>query len=175
MSNRISAVFDRPGDAENALLNLRRQGVRDEQISIVARDSNDLVVTAAQNGKVDDDQGEEVASGAGVGLAAGAGVGAIFGLAAAVIPGIGPFITAGAFGSALGSVAAGGAAAGAVVGGTAGAVSGALTRVGYTEEEAQYFGEEIERGKILVAVETGDNISEDDARDLLQRSGGRRM
>ena len=175
MNNRINAVFDSPAQAENALLNLRRRGVRDDQLSVIARSSDDTVVTASQNGKANGDGSDDsadVAKGAGVGVATGAGVGALFGLAAFAIPGIGPFITAGALGATLGSAAAGGAAAGAVVGGTAGAITGALTRVGYDEEDAKFFGEEIERGKVLVAVETGDNVSDDDVREVLRASGG---
>jgi hypothetical protein len=87
---------------------LRNLGVRDAALSLVSRH---------------EPAGGGAAEGAGKGALAGAGVGTLFGLAAAFIPGIGPFITAGALASALG-VTGGAAAAGAIVGGTSGAVAG---------------------------------------------------
>ena len=57
------------------------------------------------------------------------GVGALFGIAAALIPGVGPFITAGTLlATTLGAVG-GGAVAGAVVGGTTGLIASALANV----------------------------------------------
>ena len=104
---------------------------------------------------------------------AGAGVGALFGLAALAIPGVGPFITAGFLTHALG--AAGGAlVAGAVVGGTSGAVAGAFAKAGYTEHEAKYYGDAIERGGIVVAVDTNNYTQNtDEIRRTLSEYGGR--
>jgi hypothetical protein len=108
-----------------------------------------------------------------VGLAAGAGVGALFGLAAAMIPGIGPFITAGALATYLGA-AGGGAVAGAIVGGTAGAIAGALSKWGLDEADAKYYASEIERGAYFVAVDlTGSSLTADEVRDVFKRFNGR--
>jgi len=104
-------------------------------------------------------------------LLAGAGAGALFGLAAALIPGVGPFITAGWLASSLG-VAAGGAAAGAIVGGTTGAIAGAFANAGYTKEEADYYGGAVEGGKVLVAVDTREGYAADQVRSLLVQHGG---
>ncbi len=104
---------------------------------------------------------------------AGAGVGALFGLAAALIPGVGPFITAGALASALGA-AGGGAVAGAIVRGASGAIAGALSNAGYNEHEANYYGSAVESGGVFVAVDTdGSAISADQARSVLVQYGGR--
>jgi uncharacterized membrane protein len=173
MADRVSAVFDTAAQAEEAVYDLRCRGVRDDQLSLVAHSQDDTTVTITPDESAADDQAQTVARGAGLGVVTGAGIGGLFGLAAFAIPGIGPFITAGALGSALGSIAAGGAAAGAVVGGTAGAITGALARVGYSEEEAQYYGQEVERGGVLLAVDTGSNITVDQARDVLALHGGR--
>src|SRR4030095_5094203 len=105
--------------AERAVNWLRSNGVPNDQISVLARHAQDTAAVAERTGaeRVGDDPGADMARGAGTGLAAGAGIGALFGLAAALIPGIGPFITAGALVNALG-VTGGAAAAGAIVGGT---------------------------------------------------------
>jgi hypothetical protein len=113
MMNRVSAVFDNRQDAEKAVDWLRSRGVPNDNISVLARHADETAAVAERTGaeRVDDDAGSDIARGAGTGLAAGAGVGALFGLAAAMIPGIGPFITAGALANALGA-AGGGAVAG---------------------------------------------------------------
>lgn len=118
-------------------------------------------------------RGGDEAGGAGRGAAVGAGVGALFGLAASLIPGVGPFITAGFLANLLGATA-GGVASGAIVGGTAGAVSGALARAGYGEDESRFYGDAVEKGGTMVAVDMTDSaVSHDQVRDVLSRHGGR--
>jgi uncharacterized membrane protein len=162
---RVTAVFDDRTQAERAISELRRRGIPDAQISIVSRRPDDVDVT----GKAADDTttGERVGKGA----LAGAGVGTLFGLAAALIPGIGPFITAGALASALGATG-GAAAAGAIVGGTSGALAGAFSKAGYSKEEAEFYGSRVESGGVLVAVEA-DDVSADRLRSELEQLGGR--
>ena len=111
---RVTAVFDDRTQAERAIAELRRRGIPDSEMSIVSRRPDDVDVTGRA---ADDTTGERVGKGA----LAGAGVGTLFGLAALLIPGVGPFVTAGVLASALG--ATGGAiASGAIVGGTSGAL-----------------------------------------------------
>lgn len=168
-TNRVTAVFDSMTQAEQAVNALRQLGLRDDHLSILSR-QNDGGAGSAGGAA---DHGDEAAKGAGTGLVAGAGVGALFGLAAALIPGVGPFITAGWLASSLG-VAAGGAAAGAIVGGTTGAVAGALARAGYNEHEASYYGSAVESGNIVVAVDTSNSgFTTDQISGLLSQHGGR--
>jgi hypothetical protein len=82
------------------------------------------------------------------------------GIGALAIPGIGPFIAAGAFGSALG---------GAALGAGVGAVAGALVGMGIPEEEAKYYEEEVRRGGTLVVVKAGSRV--DEASMILRRFG----
>jgi len=167
--NRITAIFDSQTHAEQAIQALRQNGVRDADLSIIARHGDNT--STSGDGSVS--HGDDSASGAGKGLLAGAGVGALFGLAAALIPGVGPFITAGALATSLGA-AGGGAAAGAIVGGTTGAVAGALANAGYDEHEAQHYGSEIERGGVFVAVDANNTaLSTDQIRATLAQYGGR--
>ena len=161
---RVTAVFDDRTQAERAIAELRRTGISDKDISIVSRRPDDVEV---KGGAVDDSAGERIGKGA----LAGAGVGTLFGLAALAIPGVGPFITAGALASALGATG-GAVAAGAIVGGTSGALAGAFSKAGYSKEEAEYYGSTVERGGVVVAVET-DDMSTERLRAELTRLGGR--
>jgi hypothetical protein len=161
---RITAVFDDQKQAEQAIAAMRRINVSDAHLSIVARRQDAVAGKEVEHG---DSAGGRVGKGA----LAGAGIGAIFGLAAALIPGVGPFITAGALASTLGATG-GAAAAGAIVGGTSGAIAGALSRAGYTRDEADYYGPAVERGGVLVAAETDDATARD-VRSILTQYGGR--
>jgi hypothetical protein len=162
---RVTAVFDDRARAERAVNELRRMGVKDTDLSFVARSESEAVAAGAARESV----GERAAKGAAV----GAGAGLLFGLAALAIPGLGPFITAGGLASALGTTG-GALASGAIVGGTSGAIAGALTRAGYSKEESEFYSPHVERGGVLVAVETGGGgISADQARQILAQEGGR--
>jgi hypothetical protein len=87
-------------------------------------------------------------------------------LAAALIPGVGPIITAGVLASSLGAVA-GGAVAGAVVGGTAGTLAGAFAQAGYEKDEAEYYGDAVQKGGYLVAVDAYDASEAAKVREVL--------
>jgi uncharacterized membrane protein len=161
---RVTAVFDDRTQAERAIADLRRRGISDADMSVVSRRPDDVDVT---EGAADDKTGSRVGKGA----LAGAGVGTLFGLAAALIPGVGPFITAGALASALGATG-GAAAAGAIVGGASGALAGAFSKAGYSRDEAEYYGSAVERGSVVVAVES-DDVSSERLRSDLAQLGGR--
>jgi hypothetical protein len=162
--SRVTAVFDDRTSAEGAVTELRRLGFTDTNLSFVARSEEEAVGAGASA----DTAGKRVAKGA----AAGAGAGLLFGLAALAIPGVGPFITAGALASALGTTG-GALAAGAIVGGTSGAIAGGLSKAGYSQEESEFYGPAIERGGVLVAVDTEGVASPDEAREALTLNGGR--
>lgn len=180
---RVTAVFTDRTQAEQAVEELRRMGVTNEHLSFVGRhDEDQIAETAGEDVK-------ETAKDTGVGALAGAGVGAIFGIGAALIPGVGPFIAAatvgslGAYGAGFSAAALGASAtsllaatgaglAGAAAGGAVGGIAGALAKVGYEQEEAEFYGQEIERGGLLIAVDT-DEISDEQALALLDHHGGR--
>lgn len=196
MADRITAVFDTEEQAERAIKDLRDYGITDDRLSVVMRhqegrgerrpagEPHGRRATHAGAARSDTDyRGEgdvshagredNEAGGAGRGAAVGAGVGAIFGLAASLIPGIGPFITAGFLANVLGATA-GAIVSGAVVGGTAGAVAGALARAGYSEEEASFYGDVVERGGVLVAVDMENSaVAHEQVRRILADHGGR--
>ena len=161
---RVTAIFENQAQAENALAELRRRGIPDSNLSIVARRADDVEVSRER--VVDDDAGSRIGKGA----LAGAGVGTLFGLAAILIPGVGPFITAGTLATALGATG-GAAAAGAIVGGASGALAGAFAKAGYTREEADYYGPAVERGGVLVAVDVAPAYEERVRNDLTALGG----
>ena len=162
-TNRMTVLFDDRAHAEAAVNELQTLGVDHAKMSIIARHDNGGM--GAGDGH---DDGSDVAKG----TAAGMGVGALFGIAAALIPGVGPFITAGTLlTTALGAVG-GGAVAGAVVGGTTGLIASALAKAGYDEHEANYYGQAVEGGSTLVAIDTnGLNVSA--VQDVLSKYGAR--
>ena len=157
-------MFDTHAQAETAVTAIRAQGVSESHFSIITR-HGDGTGTATN---VAHDTGNDVAKG----TVAGMGVGALFGIAAALIPGVGPFITAGTLlTTALGAVG-GGAVAGAVVGGTTGLIASALARAGYEDHEANYYGSAIEQGGTLVVVDTSD-LNAAAVQEILAQNGGR--
>lgn len=171
MSSIVSAVFDSEAQAEGAVRQLRAQGVPDDRISIVAQHQGHVETTSGSGEHLADH--DTKGSGTAKGLGIGAGVGALFGLAAAAIPGVGPFITAGALANVLGTTL-GATAAGAVVGGTAGTLAGALMDYGVSEDDAHYYEKRVKEGGVFVAVDTGDNVqNEQMIRQILQTSGGK--
>jgi hypothetical protein len=174
MLSRVSAVFTNRAQAEQALMELRRLGVSDAKLSILSPRNMHPELAGGGGGAVTDRvQGNDVAEATGKGLLGGAGIGALFGLAAMLIPGVGPFVAAGALATALGAVG-GTVAAGAIVGATSGAIAGALAKAGYNEHEANWYAGELERGAMMVAVDTqGVMIPETEIRDVLVRFGGR--
>jgi hypothetical protein len=160
---RVTAAFANHAQADSAIAELRRRGVADSHLSIVARQVDDVEVTRKPEGTT----GERVAKGA----ITGVGVGTLFGLAAVLIPGVGPFIAAGPLASALGA-AGGAAAAGAIVGGTSGALAGAMARADFSKDEVDFYGPLVERGDVLVTVNT-DDVSAERLRTELSQLGGR--
>ena len=161
--SRVSALFDTRAGAEGAVTAIRAQGVSEAHFSVITRQAD---------GTGTDGTGDHAGSDVAKGTVAGMGVGALFGIAAALIPGVGPFITAGTLlTTALGAVG-GGAVAGAVVGGTTGLIASALARAGYDEHEANYYGSAIEGGGTLVTVDTGD-LNAAAVRQILEQHGGR--
>jgi uncharacterized protein (TIGR02271 family) len=135
----VVGVFHDRADADRAVDELRRAGIRNDQIGIVAKGderTGDGVVA---------DEGSEAGSGAVAGMVAGAGLGGLVGLGivAGVIPVLGPIIAGGTLATILANAAGGAAIAG---------IAGALIGAGIPEHEAEYYQSEFEAGRTLVTV-----------------------
>ncbi len=109
----------------------------------------------------------DAGAGAVKGTGIGAGVGVIAALASLFIPGIGIVIGGGALAIALGGVAA---TAGA--GAAAGAIYGFLRDQGVSEPIAKEYGDRIESGGALLAVQApSGNVSEQEIRQIVAKYG----
>lgn len=141
MAKHTVGYYDTEQEAIAAIEDLKRQGYRSEDISIISKNK-----TGIDN--VSTETGADVAGGAAAGLAAGGALGGIggilLGLGALAIPGVGPIVAAGPIATGLTGLAAGGS-----IGGLAGAFVG----MGLSAEEAERYDEEFKAGKILVIVD----------------------
>ena len=158
---RVTAAFANHAQADSAIAALRQRGVADSHLSIVARRVDDVEVDRRPEGTA----GERVAKGA----ITGVGVGTLFGLAASLIPGVGPFVAAGPLAAALGATGGGRRA---IVGGTSGALAGAMARADFSKDEVAFYGPLVERGDVLLTVNT-DDVSTERLRTELEQLGGR--
>lgn len=197
MNDRIaSAVFDSRADAQTALTELRSAGFTDNSISIVGagdeaggstgsesggwsnggstvlgNDSMDRDVTrdadtgTSENGATDEAKGDVVK-----GAAIGAGTGALLGIAALAIPGVGPFVAAGAIAAAAIPTAA---AIGGGAGLAAGSLAGLLSDHGVDDKDTTYYEDRLNQGGTFVSVQASDGGgSIEEAREILMRNGG---
>ena len=169
MSRHVtSAIFDSYAEAETAVARLRRAGVSDRDISIIAQHGENTEVQDGRGDTISDGSGHGVAQG----LTLGAGLGTLAGIAALVIPGVGPFIAAGALTSTLG-VAGASVATGAIAGAATGGLVGALTDYGVNEQDTSYYNERIGRGGVVVTVDlTSAGMDEASVGDILYAGGG---
>ncbi len=158
----VVGVFERPGQAEEAVGQLRRLGFRDDQIGLAYRD--EAAAGRADAARMADEGGpapEEGGTRAEEGAAAGAAVGGVLGAAAALLlPGLGALLAAGTLAAVLGGAAAGAAAGGLV---------GALVGMGVPEEEAAYSAGEVRAGRSIVTVRAEGRAPS--AREALRAAG----
>lgn len=172
MDKRIAAaVFDSRKGAEHAVKELRDAGVPEDKISVLQlHDDDEHRDDDVERRSLADH--DTKASGTAKGLAAGGAVGAIAGLGALLIPGVGPFIAAGALAETLGAAGSAVVTSG-VVGAAAGGLTGALVDYGIDREHAEYYERRIREGGVLVTVDTSHNTSAyAPTRGILRAAGG---
>jgi uncharacterized protein (TIGR02271 family) len=153
----VVGVFDDREAAREAIEALKEIGFTPDSISILSPDKQATEEIAK-------DTGTHAGSGAATGAVAGGILGGLggwlIGIGALAIPGVGPFIAAGAFATAIG---------GAAIGAGLGAIAGALMGMGVPEEHARFYEGEARAGKTLVAVRADGRY--DDAQQLLRDHG----
>ena len=161
----LTGVFETRKEAENAIKELKSQGVPDNRLGLVTpggQSRGDTTVTVTDT----EHPGMGTAMGAAVGGAMGAAGGATLGLAAAtlVIPGVGPVLAFGLIGAAL--LGGTGAAIGAALGDT---LEGGLGE-GLPHEDVYLYEDALRHGRSIVIVhDEGDEAAK--ARALFNRSG----
>jgi uncharacterized protein (TIGR02271 family) len=153
----VVGVFEDREDARRAIEALKDDGFTADSISVLAPDKQATEAIA-------EDTGTHAGAGAATGALAGGILGGLggwlVGIGALAIPGVGPFIAAGAFATAIG---------GAAIGAGVGAIAGALVGMGVPEEHAKYYEGEAKAGKTLVTVRADTRY--DDAQRILRDFG----
>jgi PRC-barrel domain len=148
MTVTITRLYDDYDSAARAVAELKRAGVSDSDISLVANNAEGWYASD-RTGPVDrdrdgiDDRAEGATAGAGIGAAAGGIAGLLAGLGLLAIPGLGPVVAAGWLASTAAMAGAGGAVGGVV---------GALVESGTSREDAQVYAEGVRRGGALVSA-----------------------
>jgi hypothetical protein len=166
VQKRAIGVFATRTEAEIAISELRQSDFPMENVSVIAKDSEQIDVlndpnTPRAEGNVADttlaDEGAK--TGAAAGGALGTLTGLLVGLGAIAIPGVGPVMLAGATATTLATTLAGTA-----IGAATGGLVGGLVGLGIPEERANIYNDYVTRGEYLVIVD-GDP-------DLVQQATG---
>jgi uncharacterized membrane protein len=139
---RVVGVYNDGHETVEAIENLKKEGYDSQDISVIAKHSNEVKDINEETGTHTE---ESVATGATTGGVLGGLAGLLAGVGALAIPGVGPILAAGPIAATLT-----GAAAGAGIGG----IAGALIGMGIPEDEADQYQTDITEGKILVLVDT---------------------
>lgn len=143
---KLVGVFQSEQEAVRAIEGLKRQGYSPEDISVIARDKDDVSAVTEQTGT---SVQEGVKAGAATGGVLGGLAGLLAGLGALTIPGVGPILAAGPIAAAL---------TGAAVGAGAGGLVGGLVGLGIPEEDAERYNDYVKQGSILVLVNSRGDI-----------------
>jgi len=162
----VTGVFEAREDAERAVNQLRKLGVAQDKIGLIAPGSQPDTIERGVPVTDTEEPGMGRAMGAAVGGAMGAAGGATLGLAAAslAIPGVGPVIAFGMIGAALlGTL---GAAAGAAVGDQLEEQLGE----GVPHEDVFLYEDALRHGRSIVIAYVEDDRA-DEARDVIEESG----
>lgn len=141
MNKKIVGVFYTEHEASSAIEDLKSQGFLTEDISVIARNKDDVEAISDETGTK---APEGMASGAATGGLLGGVTGLLAGIGALAIPGIGPIIAAGPIAATL---------AGAAVGAGTGGLVGGLIGLGIPEDEAKSYDNYVDEGRILVMVD----------------------
>ena len=160
---KASAIFDTHAEAERAVSDLRSLGISDSDLSVIAHHGG-TTTTHSGDGEITDEHHRNILRG----ILGGGALGAGLGVAALAIPGVGPLAAAGAIAASAVPEAVG---IGAVLGAIGGSLNEALTKHGISEEDADYYGDRMKDGAVVVTVEDTD-IDADAVRDVLYRNGG---
>lgn len=153
----VVGVFRTREKAKDAIDSLKDAGFSSQDIGILMQDKGETQGMAQETGT---NVGTGAATGAIGGGILGGLAGWLVGVGALAIPGVGPFIAAGAIGTAL---------AGAAIGVGVGAIAGALIGMGVPEEEAKWYEGEVRGGGTLVTVRS--DTRHDEAHRILKDHG----
>lgn len=142
MSRTIAAIFDSSASAENAANQIKSQGLKTDDISLVAKDTStqNTGTTATMGTRPNDNISDGVVTGGILGGLAGLLIGA----GSMIIPG-------------LGIIAAAGPITGLLSGALTGGVVGGLIDMGIPEQKSKQYESDIKSGKILFTMRTDED------------------
>lgn len=166
MSKTVVATFRSFPDAENAARQIKEQGLKTDDISIVARqsDTNSQTTGTTTASGVNDSTTATMASDRGTtgttrntgetndNISDGVVTGGLLGGLAGLLIGAGSMVLPG-----LGAIAAAGPIAGLLSGAVTGGVVGGLVDLGIPEERGRQYEKELKEGRILFSMKTDDN------------------
>jgi hypothetical protein len=156
----VTGIFPTMLEAHNVMRELEGIGVPEDALSIVAGNESDRhkeYLEKAQKAS------ESTAAAAASGASFGGGMGIVATLVALSIPGVGPFIAAGAMATVL---------AGLGIGAVGGGLISAFHHMGISHEEAPLYEEAVRRGSIMLIAKV-DDTAEPQVTDLMRRGGAR--
>lgn len=145
MSKTIVGLFDSRDHAETAAHQVRDQGLRTDDISIVARQGDDS--PTGEGGSEMQDRtavNDNISDGVVSGGVLGGLAGLLIGAGSMVIPG-------------LGIIAAAGPITGLLAGGVTGGIVGGLVDLGIPESRSRQYESDIKHGKILFSMKTDED------------------
>jgi hypothetical protein len=163
MTGKKTAVFGiyaTQTSAEHAIDTLTKSGFPISDVSVLVPEtlgSKDMGMEKATKAP------EGAAAGASSGAVLGGTLGLLAGIGALAIPGVGPLIAAGPIMAAL---------AGIGVGGAVGGLTGAMIGMGIPEFEAKRYEGRLQKGGILLSVHCDTSEEIDQAKEILEHTGG---
>lgn len=165
--NTVVGIFQSNTSAENAIQQLRANGISQDHITLLRPGTTEVEVENRTPTSDTESPGMGEAMGGAVGGAIGAAGGATLGLAVAslLIPGVGPVLIAGALGAAL--IGAGGAMAGAQAGT---AIEEGLAS-GLPHDELYLYEDALRQGRSVLVVSTNDEDQSERVRTALAQAG----
>ncbi len=166
MSKTIAAIFDNYNNAENAARQIKDQGLRTDDISIVAKQgegSSETTGTTATMGGASTTATNR--RGINDNISGGVMTGGILGGLAGLLIGAGSMVVPG-----LGIVAAAGPITGLLSGAVTGGIVGGLIDLGIPENRSRQYETDIKAGKILFSMRT-DEDKVDQIASILRSNG----
>jgi hypothetical protein len=146
-AKRVVGIYKSEQEAIAAVEDLKNQGYATRDISIIGQDRKEVDRVTEET---DTEVVDGIATGALTGGALGGLTGLLAGAGALAIPGIGPIVAAGPIAAVL---------TGAVTGAGVGGLTGALVEIGLSKDEAEYYGNSVKEGNILVLVDEKEQFS----------------
>jgi uncharacterized membrane protein len=155
MAKTVVAIFDSHSQAEDAAYIIKEKGLRDVDISIITKQTEDsnFENKRGRNDDIDD------------GVLTGGVLGGLGGLAI----GVGSLVVPG-----LGIIAAAGPIVGILGGAVAGGVVGGLIDLGIPEDESRRYEKEIKEGRVIFSMKCSSE-HEDDIKGILENCGAKEV